>query len=226
MNILIVSTDISVRGSKKPVNAIIDKTGSVILYNHSAEQILGWARNRFKPLPAEEQLDKEINCLIPGDILFLKDFQSTGPTPGTFFGLTLDTTPSDIIKAVLEQTAFYFYFLATEKFDISSHSTVTTAGRVFRYNSLCRILANIFNLTVKRLSKEGESTVEDFIASHPNEPTSLKSIQLNFSAKHTDKIFEPVKNSHKLFRDAYYRYLKIFGDISVYINALQGINAL
>jgi len=49
MNILIVSTDISVRGSKKPVNAIIDKTGSVILYNHSAEQILGWARNRFKP---------------------------------------------------------------------------------------------------------------------------------------------------------------------------------
>ncbi len=221
INLFIISTEVSAQNGKKPVNAVIDNTGAVFLHNCNAEQTLRWACARFQPLPAEAHLDRAINCVKPGDLLFLKDFQSTDPLPGTFFGLTLDTAPSDIVKAVLEQTAFYFYFLATKNFDLSSYTAVSTAGSIFRYDSLCRILANLFNLAVERLGNEAGGIIEDEAALHPNGPISLKSIQLNSSAERTDTIFKPVKSTHTLFRNAYYRYLKVFDDVSVYIHALK-----
>ncbi len=221
MNLLIVSTYTSAQGVKKPVNALFDRSGATVLYNYDAEKTLRWMRARFQPLLPRAQLDHIINCTVPGELIFLTDFQADHPSPYTFFGLTLDTTPADIFKALLEQTAFYFYFHATNNFDIPLDIAITTAGSLFRYNSLCRILANLFNLTVVHLGKESGKTAEVETASYSKGLIPRNSIQLNSSIKHTDTIFEPVKNSHALFRDAYYRYLTVGDDVSECMRALK-----
>jgi len=221
MNLLIVSTYTSAQGAKKPINALFDRSGAAVLFNYDAEKTLRWTRARFQPLHTGARLDQTINCSVPGKLIFLTDFQAVYPSPYTLFGLTLDTAPADIFKAVIEQIAFYFYFHATNNFDIQPGITVAIAGALFRYNSLCRILANLFNLTVVRLGIEREKTAEDETALYSKGLIPVNSIQLNSSIKHTDTIFEPVKNSHALFRDAYYRYLKVGDDVSAYLHALK-----
>jgi sugar (pentulose or hexulose) kinase len=219
MSLFIVSTETLKHGGK-PVTALFTHKEAVFLHRRNTET-LHWIRTRFKPLPTDARLDRLIDTETPGELMFLVDFMSNSTTDCTFFGLTLDTSPTDIFKAALVQTAFYYYFHASRHFDIDSRSTLAVAGSLFRLDSMCRILANVFCSTVIRLDPERERSVIDTTISVSRISKKTVSVELNSSAENTDTVFEPVHDSTDHFRKAYSRYLKAWDTVSIHVNSTK-----